>query len=107
MDIANKINYCVQGVTHLALKGYVQWVTPFTLSLNSMENIKFKSTKGSYEFHFEGGFVYDISKFRCSEEWELEWWLRHLKEKNWWSKQLKDKFIKSFKKEDGPKKDVR
>lgn len=60
-----------------------------------------KVSEDCYEFHFPNGFFYDVEKWRCNTERDLNEWIAHLSRKNWWSKELEENFIDSYKKEHG------
>lgn len=69
-------------------------------------NIVFKVTDDAYEFHFNNDFSYDIEKWRCETERDINEWIAHLEHKMWWSKELEDSFIKAYLKENGEQKNV-
>jgi len=66
-----------------------------------MYKITLKETEGWYEFHFENGHVYDISKEDCHTERKINEWIAHLSEKNWWTPDLEKEFISLYKKNNG------
>lgn len=67
-------------------------------------NVIFRNTKDRFEFKFDNDFVYDIEKWRCKTERDINEWIAHLESKNWWSKKLEEDFIQAYKKEYGERK---